>query len=336
MPRSTGGPAPGASNNAAITEIERLGFTWKEEAQYDLGRLDDSRRIQVREVGHYVPKENVASYAEQMGHSQFPPIVVTLDDWLADGNTRAAAAGVRGQKFFPAYVIQVEYAGPTTTKAQQDALYALAATLNAQNGQRLEAGEVRKVVRRLIGLDWNAENIGRAVGVKPPVVTAIRKEIDAEAKLTKVGLDANGSLKGASLRALGNTTALALNDEPYKALATLAADAGLNATEIGAAAKDAKATGSDVAAIEYLATQRNEMADRIRQRELTGVGKPPLARQARQHLGFINKFEGKEQELLEHNPDPEVVATHTRSLQTTIAVATKVLELQAMEVQAAS
>jgi ParB-like chromosome segregation protein Spo0J len=318
---------PKSPTNFAIAEIERLGFTWTEEPQYDLGGLADDRRVQVREVGHYTPGDTVARYAEMMGHSQFPPIIVTKDAWWVDGNTRGAAAKLRGQNFFPALVLDVEYLGPTTTEQQRNELYALAATLNSHHGVPLTTKEARNVAARFIDLGWKADQIGRAIGLKASSVTAVRKEIEAEAKLHRVGLDANGSIKGTSLRALGAPAALGLNDEPYKALAVLAGDAGLNAAEIGAVAKEAKATGSDSAAIAYLDTQRTEHADRIKARELTGGSRPPVARQARQHLGFITKFEGRESELLERNP--AVYEAHRESLQKTITVVSKVLELQA-------
>jgi hypothetical protein len=317
-----------------VAEIERLGFTWREDPQYPLANLSPERRIQVRDDKNYAPKEGVARYAEQMGHSVFPPIIVTEDGWIDDGNTRVGGALVRGQNFYPALVLGVEWEGPTTTEAQRQNLYLLAATLNSQNGNPLTESEKRRACAEALRAGWKAEQIGRAVGVHASGVTQIRKEIDAEIKLHKVGMDSNGSLKGASLRALGTKEALGLNDEPFKALAVLAGDAGLNAGEINTAAKEAKATGSDTAAIAYLDTQRTEMADRIRNRQLTGVGSPPVSRQLRQHLGFITKFAGREAELIEGNPN--VFGTHVEALKSAIAVLTEVLKRQNPDTSAAA
>ncbi len=311
----------------AVTEIERLGFTWTEVAQYDLSKLDpDTRRVQVREVGHYAPKDTRDRFAIQMKHSQFPAIVVTSDGYIVDGNTRIAACRLNETPFFPALVVGVDYMGRTTTEKQKNELVALAATLNANAGQPLTAKETREATGAFIELGWKADQIARAIGLRPASVTAVRKEIDAEAKLTRVGMDANGSLKGASLRALGAKDVLALNDVPFKELATLAADAGLNASEIVSAAKEARQTGSDVEQARVLGKLRAEFGDRIRTRVLTGTGRPPVSRQLRQHLGFVTKFAGREQELIE--TDPNVSPLHLETLDKVIAILTAVKEMQ--------
>lgn len=312
----------------AVAEIERLGFEFSEVAQYDLDGLSDERRVQCRETVHYAPRESVARYAVQMSHTAFPPIVVTRDGWIVDGNTRVGAALLRKEKFFPALVIDATY-GSGASQKTQDELLALAATLNAQNGVPLTAKETRVVVRRFIALGWLNEQIGRAIGVKASTVTQVRKEVDAEQKLEKVGLAVNGgadAIKGASLRALGGKDVLGLNDVPFKTLAELARDADFNAGEITEAAKEAKAAGSDAGALAKLEELRTEMLDRIRQKTLTGVGKPPVARQVRQHLGNVLKHEGHENEMLETNPDQ--VARHIAALEKTIEVLTKVLNMQ--------
>jgi hypothetical protein len=308
----------------AIVEIDRLGFAWSEVADYDLTRLSTDRRVQVREVGHYAPREVVERYAIQMGETAFPPIVVTSDDWIVDGNTRVGAKLRRKEKFSPAIVLDVAYKG--ANPKQESLLHALAATLNATNGLPLTPKETREVATKLVTLGWKTEQIGRAIGLAPGGVTAVKKEIDAVTKLKRVGLDANGAVKGASLRALGAKDVVGLNDVPFRELAKLAADAGLNAGEITTTAKEARATGSDTAAVDMISRLRTEHGDRIRERELTGVGKPPVARQLRQHLGFVTKFAGREHELLE--TDPKVNATHIEAVTNAVAVLTAVLQMQ--------
>lgn len=312
------------SKPTAVVEIERLGFGWTEVADFDLTRLDVSRRVQVREPAHYAPKESVERYAIQMGEVAFPPIVVTSDDWIVDGNTRVGAKLKRKEKFSPALVLTVAWEGASAK--QRNELSALAATLNATNGTPLTAKETREVAAKFIQLGWKAEQIGRAIGVAPSGITAVKKEIDAAAKLRRVGMNPNGGVKGASLRALGSKDVLALNEAPFRDLATLAADAGLNASEITSTAKAARETGSDTAAMDLIAKERAELGDRIRERELTGIGKPPMSRQLRQHLGFVTKFASREQELLE--TDPKVNATHVEALTTAVAVLSEVLRMQ--------
>lgn len=316
--------APGTKSNATIKEIERLGFTYEEVADYDLTQLSVDRRVQVREVNHYAPKDTVERFAIQMGEVAFPPIVVTSDAWIVDGNTRVGAKQKRKEKFAPALVLEVVW--NNATERQKDDLHVLAATLNAMNGLPLTSKETRVVAAKFIERGYKPEQIARAIGLKPASIAAVKREIDAAAKLERVGLDANGSLKGASLRALGAKDPLNLNDVPFKELAKLAADAGLNASEIVSAAKEARKTGSDTGAIEFLEKERQEHADRIREKELTGGSRPPMSRQLRQHLGFVTKFAGREHELIE--TDPKVSATHIEAIQSSIDVLSTLLQRQ--------
>jgi len=305
----------------AIVEIERLGFGWDVVPEYDLGRLSVERRVQTRESKNYAPKETVEQFAIAMGEVPFPPIVVTSDDWIVDGNTRVGAKLKRKEKFSSAIVLDVAFKGANVK--QEHLLHALAATLNQMGGLRLTSKEVREVAMRLVELGWRTEQIGRAIGLAPGGVTMVKKEIEAAAKLKRVGLDPNGAVRSASLRALGAKDVVGLNDVPFRELATLAADAGLNAGEITSTAKEARATGSDTGAVDLISKLRTEYGDRIQERKLTGVGKPPMSRQRRQHLGFVTKFEGREQELIE--TDPKVNETHVNALYDAITVLGKVL-----------
>lgn len=307
---------PSTQSSPAIVEIERIGLRYTQEAQFDLARLSADHRVQVREDGHYAPKENVERYAIQMELAAFPPIVVTSDDYLVDGNTRVAAARLRKDGRFPAIVLDTPFA--TAPPARQAELRALAATLNAMAGQGLTRQETRAAVEYFLELNWTAQQIGRAIGIKSSRINQIKREIDAREKLAHVGISANGDLQGTSLRALGSTSALILHDEPYKKLATLAIDAGLNAGEITAAAKEMEATGSDLAGIVKIEALRTENEERIRQRALTGTGKPPLARMLRQHIGFITKFAGEEEKFVESNA--AVAAQHVTALEDAIKV----------------
>ena len=108
------------SKSNAEVEIERVGFVYTEEAQYDLTGLNEAKRVQVRDLAHYAPKENVGRYAVQMSQSAFPPIVVTKDGYLIDGNTRVAARRVRKEMFTPAFVVDVDFTRPRRTEGQTD------------------------------------------------------------------------------------------------------------------------------------------------------------------------------------------------------------------------
>lgn len=308
----------------ALVEIERLNFGYAEVSQYDLDNLSVDRRVQVRDSKHYAPSDNVNQFAIQMGESVFPPIVVTSDGWIVDGNTRVAARLKRKEKFTPAIILDVNYT--TGSPKQQNMLFGLAATLNAQGGERLTSKETREVAERLINLGWKTDQIGRAIGLKASGVTAVKQELAAVEKMVRVGLSVNGAAGTAPLRALGVGPAIDLNDVPFKELAELSLDAGFNVAEIKAAAKAAKDAGSDEAAIGLIRAQRVENGDRIAEKKLTGKGKPPMARQLRQHLGFVTKFAGREQELVE--TDPANAAAHITALDAALKVLAEARRIQ--------
>lgn len=312
------------AGNNTIVEIERLALPWTMEAQYPIANLEAAKRVQVRELKHYAPRENVVTFSAQMAAGvAFPPIVVTRDGWLVDGNTRVGARLERKDPFTPAIVIGIDYNG--ATEKHHGYLIALAATLNSQGGQRLAQAEIREAAAVLIKLGWKADQIGRAIGMKSSSITGVKQEVEAVARLTRVGVPET-AIKGASLRALGSTAALALNDLPYKELAELSIDAGFNALEIRSHATAARETGSDQEGIALIRALRVECGDRIAERKLTGGSKPPMSRQLRQHLGFITKFAGREQELLE--TDPNVGAKHIETLSIALKVLTEVERLQ--------
>lgn len=309
-----------------IAEIERLGLSWQLEPQYDLDQLDiAARRIQVRDNEHVAPKDTVSRFAIQMAHSEFPPIVVTQDGWVADGNTRTEAKRKRGEKFHPAFVLGIAH--ENCTEQQKNLLTILGATLNASNGLPLTNTERRKSAEAMIAENWKTDQIARALGIPPNAVVQIKREIDARAKLDRVDAKINGSMSVPGLRALGTKDALELNDAPYRDLAILAKDAGLNFTEIRNAAKEIKAIGSDHMAVALVAEKREEMRDRITSHALTGNGRPPNSAILRIRLAYLANFDGKEVELVEKNE--AAAEKHIEVLDSAIRILHRVKELQA-------
>lgn len=307
-----------------VNEIDYLGFTYQFEPEFDLTRLSPNRRVQVRDSEHYAPKATAEQFAVQIGERPLPPIVVTADNWIVDGNTRVAARQHRKEKFQSALVIDIafEKAAPD----QRALLHALAATLNQQNGVRLTPKEVRAVAAQLVGLGWKIEQIGRAIGCKSATVSLVKRELNAQAKFGKVGLKVEDVKLGASLRALGAEAVVAINDKPYREIASLAIDAGLNATEITETAKEIRALSSDSAALSKLDTMRKEMAGRIRDYRLTGNGHPPLSTRVRKRLEFLLEFSGTETKMIEVNA--EAAAAYEAQIEAAIATLTTLLRMQ--------
>lgn len=321
--------SPQSPQFSFVEEIDRLDLTFTEESQYDLGQLSVDKRVQVRtshEEGTFAPREEVERYAIQMGHSAFPPVIVTADGWIVDGNTRVGARLKRGEKFSPAILLTESWDG--ASEKRQHELHALGATLNCQNGRTLSRDERRANVEHLLALGWTAENIERVLGIKPNTTRDIARELDAEKRIAKVGASPNGGpkVRGAALRALGRSVPLSINDQPYKELVTLAADADFKAAEVKGLADLVKEAGSDAAALNLLADQRVEHGERIKHTKLTGAGRPPQSAQLRQALGRIFSAESDPGSYVERNPD--MADEHVARLRRGVAVLEAVIAAQ--------
>jgi len=321
----TKNPKSSTTLSPAIAEIERLGFKWYEEAQFDLSRLSKDRRIQVRDSDHYSPRANVAQFAVQMREKPFAPIVVTENDWIDDGNTRVEAEQVNKSKFTPAIVIEAEYGKDPKVDAR---LKALAATLNQQNGQRLTTQETKAIGRELVQQGWKPDEIARTIGLKAGAVTQIKRELAAEAKLKKVGFrdDDIGKMSQSTLRVLGMDPAIGLNDVPFKGLAELVEEANLQPKEIREMADELRKVGSDTGQIDFVSARRAEMEERINDHRIMGNGKPALSSQLRRALGVVLKCEDNPSALVER-ADP-ARDEHLRVVNKAIAILTEVAREQ--------
>lgn len=300
------------------------------EQEFDLSRIDPDGRVQVRIDKNNAPREMVERFAGQMAFSAFPPIVVTADARIIDGNTRYRARRKREDRFCPALVVPVAY--EDADEALKTRLEYLGLALNNSNGKALDRKERRTMVRDALELGMSTKQITATVGFPATVVNGIRRELEAETKLERVGLnDPNEPLqiRDASLRSLGR--AVDLNDQPFAGLATLAIDAGFAASEISALAASVREVGSDELALERIAREREANVQRIADRRRGGNGHPPAARTLRQRMGFILARETSA--LVETNR--ERMAEHLEALEQTIAKLESVLAEQRQVVEAA-
>lgn len=309
--------------NLTEADFKDLGLTHSEVIpEYPLDSIKG--RIQIRDIKHVAPPTRVNEYAQRMKVEQTPPGLITQDGYIVDSNTRVAAAHKIKRAHLPVVMVEVDYEGANQrTKAK---LEALAAKAN-RHGETLDKGEKMKAVRELVADGWTSEMISRFVGVTAAVVTKMRDEVTAQEKFDKLGMASNGNLQGASLRALGKVADL--NDEPFKALSTLAADAGLNSPEIKELATKVREAGADSLALALLDEERKQRTPQIEERRLTGSGKPPVPRMLRQHLGFVTKYSGNEGQLVERGSS--YIETHIETLEKAITVLQSALARQKAE-----
>ena len=308
--------------NELADEILKVDLAYDD--SYDLSQVDLTDRIQVRIDKNNAPKEMVERFTWQMSNSLFPPIVVTEDDVIVDGNTRAHAHRQREDRYVHALIVPVARHGADEETVQRLELFGQA--LNSVNGKSLDKNEQRSMVYHLIRLGRSNREIQVSAGVKNNVVAQIRNEVEGEDKLLRVGLPID-LVSGPALRALG--VVADLNDQPFAELAQLTEDAGFNVGEIRGMAATIRETGSDELALERIKKERDANATRITERRSGTGGHPPAARQLRMRLGFINSR--VPEAFVETNT--EIMGDFLSELQQAVAVLSEAAVLQEKRVQ---
>lgn len=261
-----------------------LGVTPKYEEDYDLTKLLDQDRLQVRVEANVAPSFMVNRMAHQMAQSKFPPIIVTADDKLVDGNTRRRANRKRDNRFFPAWVIPISYTD--AEEKLRERLVFLGRLLNNSNGQPLGHAEQHAMARGAIDLGMNNAQITGTVGISAAVVRNVRREMRGERAVQRVGIDP-ATLDSKALGAVGEFEGI--HDEPLREIVTLAKDAKLGVREIKTVGVDVARAGSDETAVRIVKQVRESSAQRINDVASGAAGKPPAARLLRQRLGFITQ-----------------------------------------------
>jgi hypothetical protein len=280
-------------------ELDRLGCSWTDDPQYSIDNCSKDRRVQVRDPKHYAPPSQVKKYVVKMAHKVFPPIIMTKDRWIVDGNTRVAARIARKEPYTSALILDEKWEG--ATEKRQKELQQLAGAINDAVGVGLTNSEIRDGVKRGLSLGWKFDEISRDTGATPATISNLKREMEADQKMDNLGISVKPST--AAKKALGRQDILKLNDEVYRSFTALAHDSGLPVAELDEIGRTLVKAGSDDEKLATLARLRSDMEAQIRDRNLYPPGKGASApsRQLRQHLGFVVGYAGRESELIEVN-----------------------------------
>jgi hypothetical protein len=306
-----------------VAELDKLGFSYREEPQYDLARLKG--RVQVRSEKNLAPSAEVKKYAEAMHYSAFPPIIITEDDLTVDGNTRVGS--YNENKIPTAWAIIVNARGEDRNKVVQARLHSLAVGINNLNGRAHSDEENREAARVAAEAGWMVEQIAQTIKVTVKTASEIVREVAAQERLKTLGVEMNGGLTKKQLQVLGSAKVIVINNDPYVRLAELARAANLGVTEIRSLAKDVTCAGSDAAALALLAERETEMKERIAEVRLTGTTHPKPPTELRRFLGNVLKYEDNPGALVEYVPENK--AKHLDFVERSIRVLQAVAEKQA-------
>jgi hypothetical protein len=286
---------------------EKFGFKVQFDFEYPVPPPE--KRVQIRAEAHVAPREEVKKYATAMKRGdKFPPLVVSKDGCIVDGNTRDAAAHANNVPYLQALILDEHYEGGSAKAKQR--MHALGAAFNVRNGKGIDKAEIRGAIEH-IGMDplYDATRIAALIGVSEGLVRAVLSEKKARQRAQQVNIELNNSLTSSQLRRIGQT-ATTMNDGPFTALLELTQDASLKPTEISALVKQAKASKSDQAAMDLITHERETRRDQIATYKASGKSRTSAAVQLRQKLGYIIGYKDKPFDLAEHNPSSAQLHLH--------------------------
>jgi hypothetical protein len=268
---------------------------------YDLTQLNPDERIQARLDRNNAPAEMVDRYAHQKaGGAIFPPIVVTLDSRIVDGNTRTKADRKREMRYAAAIIVPIDL---TKEPDKERSLRLLSFMLNNVNGKALDKEERERYMCDMIEEDATDQDICWAVGFSSETVAKKRKELVAKARLDIVGVDTH-LLKPSQLRKLGEGAIIALDDDSYRDLAQLAADADMSVSEVATIGTSLRQMESSETRQDRLTRERDARQQQIADHRRGAHVHPPMARQLRDSLGQLLQ-RAPDEAFVEKNPEYE-------------------------------
>lgn len=281
-------------------QIEDLGFRWTFDYEGPVLNPDQAQRLQIRDVDK-VPGAEVAKYAACMKRGdKFPPGVMTADGRFVDYNTRNAAAFKLGWPHFPVFRLNVRFEGATPQELER--LYLLGAAFNTHGPKPLNRSEITAAIRKVVkNPDWTAERVAALLGIQATLAVAVFAQFKAEDRAARLGVALNGSVSDSNKTLLGRRSAK-LNDAPFRAVAQLAQDAGLNSSELRDLCNRVQAEGTDEAKVAVVAAERESRGSQIAQFRATNRKKPLPSSDLLRRTRYIEDLESKVPELLDYNP----------------------------------
>lgn len=289
--------------------IERLGFKWELDYEYPLP--DTAQRVQIRDLKHYAPSAQVAAYAAGMRRGdKFPPIVVTKDGHLVDGNTRVEAARRNKRPDVQAFILNVNY--EQASEKERRRLKILGAGFNTRNGKGIDRNEIARAVKEVAGDGtWDATRVAALLGVTDSTVQGIFAEQKARERAHKLGIELNGSVPATQVKMLGQRSPK-FNDEPFAGVTRLTQDAGLDSRALRDLCDRVQAAGTDPEKMAIISEERKSREQQIAEYTATGKKVPPSSAELRRKLGYVLGFEDNPRGLVEFNRD--VAERHLQQL----------------------
>lgn len=296
-----------------VARIEEFGFGWKFVAEHRLG--DISRRVQVRDEEKLAPVGDVNNYAQAMRRGdQFPPVFMTADGYLVDGNTRTEGANKIGWRTFPAFELDVLY--EKASPAQKRQLKYLGSGFNLTHGRGMTTANLMHIVDDLALEDDTPRELARRLHINQSTANTLLNAAKARNRANRLGIKLDNRLTNSHLKLFGGKSQL-YTDPVYAGFIQLAQDARLSIAATTDLARRLGAAGTENERLNLIADERQGYQDVI----TGGAGRPSRAAKLRQSLGYLIGAEDVD-ELAEL--EPSAVDAHVKAL---IAAAQRIGEV---------
>jgi hypothetical protein len=302
---------------AYVQRIEEFGFTWRFFPDHKLG--DITNRVQVRDTAQLAPPKEVSKYAQAMKRGdQFPPVVLTADGVMVDGNTRTEAANKVGWRTFPAFEVDVVFSkAPDSVKRQ---LVYLGAGFNLTHGRGMNTANLTNIVESLALDDDTPQELARRLHIPNATANTMLNAAKARKRAERLNIKLNKNLTNSHLKMFGAKSQL-YTDPVYAQFILLTQDARLSISATTDLAKRLALAGTENERLNVLAEERRGYQDVI----VGGATSPSRAAQLRRSLGFLIGQEDADT-LAELSPDAS--ESHVKTLVAAAQRLNEVIEAQ--------
>jgi hypothetical protein len=306
----------------AVARVELMGFQgWKFLANSTL--VERNKRLQVRDIAAHAPHNEVARYAAALKQGDLmPPVIMTRDGYLVDGNTRTEAARRAGWDHFPAIMLDVAYEGAPEAMIKQ--LTTLGAAFNLTHGRGMSRQNVERVILTVANPGDKAQEIARKLHIPVYTVQSALNITKARERAERLGVDVSDEkrLTGSHMALMGGRNNR-YTDPVFAEFLSLVRDARYSLKDSKELGSRIEALGSETEKLALITAERDARHDVIR----GTATKPSLAAKLRQSLGFTIANGDVPGNLVELGP-VNTRMDHKRTLYDAVDILMKVITQQ--------
>lgn len=279
-------------------------------AEFPMSDLVSDPSTQVRREENRAPKPEVDRYFKLLrAGADFPPILVTKNHKVIDGNTRWYAYDKAHRSTIPVYRCDLT----STAVAKR-----IGVEMNAVHGKRMEKAELTDWLAKGNG-SVSQEDAQRLTGWSPRTVTRVREALKFDSRRAALNVATDAVLPEAVREALVKIT----DPKCFRAMTLLADEAGLASTVINGVAREINEMSlvDPTTALAKIDDLRGEYSEQIEEHRAGMRVSTPFSKQLALHVGWLIK-QGADGL---HDTNPYTTGRSERYLQQAAEVVTQAL-----------